>query len=235
MLEKIELFKTVSHGLLGKMESAAALIEPASNARLFVQSDIADAVYVVVAGEGHVRIGATDQNGKSLMIELFALGELFGEIAVIDGSTRTADAVVQGRVKLLRIPGTAFLDLLRASPELGIGLCRMMASRLRRTFELFQSASFEPLESRLARQLIYLAELSGSPAEHGTRLNGRYRQSDLADLLGVTPRSIISLFNIWRSSEILHYDATQGVVVLRDKNALRAIFASDSPQPLNRS
>lgn len=225
MLGNIEIFKAVPDTLLGKLQAGAALIEPPNNARLFMQTDIADAVYVVVAGDGHVRLGATDRNGKSLMVEIFALGDLFGEIAVIDGSTRTAEAMVQGRVKLLRIPADVFLDVLGASPELGIGLCRMMANRLRRTFELFQSASFDSLESRLARQLIYLAESSGHSTELGTRLTGRYRQSDLADLLGVTPRSIISLFNVWRKSEIIDYDSIKGVVLIRNKKVLRSLFS----------
>ncbi len=225
MLGGITLFKTMPLPLLRKLEEGAALIEPANNTRLFVQADPADAVYVIIAGDGQVRVGASDRNGKSLMIEVFALGDLFGEIAVIDGSKRTAEALVQGRVKLLRIPGGLFLDVLGNSPELGIALCRTMANRLRRTFVLLQSASFEPLECRLARQLIYLADLSGKRLEQGIRLDGRYRQSDLADLLGVTPRSIITLFNAWRASEILEYDGSRGVVILRNEGALRALCA----------
>jgi hypothetical protein len=64
-----------------------------------------------------------------------------------------------------------------------------MTPRLRRTYELFQDAAFESLEGRLARQVLYLAEREGRPTPQGLRLAHRFRQADLADLLGATTRS----------------------------------------------
>ena len=91
------------------------------------------------------------------MIEVFGAGDIFGEIGVIESSTRTADAVVEGRVRLLRINSGVFLDVLLSSPVVGANLCRLLAARLRRTFALFRDATFESLEVRLARQVLYLA------------------------------------------------------------------------------
>ena len=53
------------------------------------------------------------------MIEICRVGDIFGEVAVIDGSTRTADAVAEGRIRLLRINGRVFLDVLHTNPVLG--------------------------------------------------------------------------------------------------------------------
>jgi CRP-like cAMP-binding protein len=137
----------------GQLERVSVSTEPRDDAEVFGQSDPADAVYAIVAGDGHVRIGAINQRGKSVMVELFRAGDIFGEIGVIDGRTRSAAAVAEGRVKLLRIPGSAFLHALSRSPALGEALCRSLGQHLRRTFELFQDASFETLEVRLTRQV----------------------------------------------------------------------------------
>ena len=122
---------------------------------------------------------------------------------MIDGGSRTAASVAEGRVRLVKIRGAAFLAALARSPELGEALCRMMAKRLRRTFELFQDATFETLEVRLARQVLYLAARGGRQTPQGLRLADRLRQADLADLLGATTRSIITILNAWRAGGLV--------------------------------
>ena len=161
LLAAVTAFVNLEHAARAKLECGSLVSEPRDGAEVFSQGDTSDAVYAIVGGNGHVRIGAIDRRSKSLMVELFHTGDIFGEIGVIDGGSRSATAVVEGRVRLVRIPGAAFLSALSQDPSLGEALCRSLAERLRRTFELFQDASFERLEVRLARQLLYLADREG--------------------------------------------------------------------------
>ena len=134
------------------------------------------------------------------MVEGARAAEIFGEIGVFDGSPRTATAVAEGRVRLVN-PRGDFLAALASCPTLGETLCRMLAQRLRRTYELFQDAAFETLEVRLARQVLYLAASEGRATQQGLRLTHRLRQpAYLADLLGATTRSIITILNAWRTA-----------------------------------
>src|SRR6185437_4119547 len=168
-----------------------------------------------------VRIGAMSRSSKGLMIEGFNLGEIFGEIGVIDGSAGTADAVAVGRLRLLRIDNYTFLDTLNHHATLGANLCRLLADRLRRTFDLLQDATFESLEVRLARQVLYLARRGSRRTAQGQQLSGRFRQSDLADLLGATTRSIITILNAWRASGLVVYDPASAQLTLCREEALR--------------
>ena len=129
------------------------------------------------------------------MVEIFRAGEIFGEIGVIDGRVRTTTATAAGRLRLMKIRQTVFLAALANYPTVGEALCRMLAQRLRRTYELFQDATFETLKVRLARQIVYLASSEGRRTSQGVRLTHRLRQGDLADLLGATTRSIITILN----------------------------------------
>ena len=212
-----------------RLEQNSTIIEPRDGAEVFAQSDPANAVYAIVGGDGRVRIGAIDRRSKSLMVEVFGAGDIFGEIGVIDGGTRTAAAVAEGRVRLMRIPGKTFLDLLSRNPALGEALCRSLAQRLRRTFELFEGASFETLEVRLARQVLYLADREGRQTDQGLRLTQRLRQGDLADLLGATTRSIITILNGWRAAGLVLYDADKALLTLCNPSALRALGSADAP------
>jgi CRP/FNR family cyclic AMP-dependent transcriptional regulator len=225
-LASIAIFQGMAGEHLDRLALASTMQEPRDGATIFSQGDPADAVFAIIGGEGQVRIGAVDRNSKALMVELFRPGEIFGEIGVIDGGTRSASAVAEGKVRLAKIRGAAFVDALASSPALGDAMCRMMAQRLRRTFELFQDATFETLEVRLARQFLYLAARGGRQTPRGLRLADRLRQGDLADLLGATTRSIITILNAWRASGVVVYDTDRALLTVGDMAALRGIVES---------
>jgi CRP-like cAMP-binding protein len=227
-LSSISVFQNLSNAERDRLSGGSTTFEPRDGATIFTQGDPADAVYGVVAGDGHVRVGAVDQRSKALMVEVLRAGEIFGEIGVIAGGSRTASAVAEGRVQLAKISGAVFLSVLAISPALGEALCRLMAERLRRTFELFQDATFETLDVRLARQILYLAEREGRATAQGVRLAGRFRQTDLADLLGATTRSIITILNAWRAEGLVTYDAAKALLTVRDTAALQAIVGASA-------
>ena len=229
-LASFAVFKGLSGEALSLLERGSGVLEPRDGATIFLQGDLADAVYAIIAGDGNVRIGAIDRNSKGLMVEVFRAGEIFGELAVIDSGFRSASAVAEGRVRLVKIRAPVFLATLASFPPLGDALCRMMARRLRRTFELFQDATFETVEVRLARQVLYLAEREGRVTQEGVRLAHRFRQADLADLLGATTRSIITILNAWRSSGLVTYDTDRALLTVRDVAALQAITEAGHKQ-----
>ena len=144
-----------------RLERAGTVSEPRDGTTVFDQGDPGNAIYAIVGGDGHVRIGTINRRSKSRMVEIFRVGDTFGEIGVIDSGVRSAAAVAEGRVRLLRIPAPIFLQALARNPSLGEALCRSLAQRLRRTFSLFQDASFKRWSKRLARQVLYLADREG--------------------------------------------------------------------------
>lgn len=227
VLRNVAVFQGISPPELAAVEARSRLFEPGDGTRIFSQGDAADAVYAIAAGAGHVRIGALDRSSKGLMIEVFTAGDIFGEIGVISSGTRTADAVVEGRVSLLRITSGVFLDALHSNPVLGANLSRMLADRLRRTFAMFRDAAFESLEVRLARQVLYLAGRESRRTERGIQLVGRFRQGDLADLLGATTRSIITILNAWRADGLVIYDPASGQLTLCREADLQQMIGAD--------
>jgi CRP/FNR family cyclic AMP-dependent transcriptional regulator len=231
----VTAFKGMDPAVLDRIEARSRMIEPRDGTQIFAQGDAADAVYAIVAGEGHVRIGKIDRTSKGLMIAISGAGDIFGEVAVIDGSTRTADAVAEGRVRLLRISGSVFIETLESNAALGANLCRIFASQMRRTSDLLHDAAFESLEVRLARQVLYLARREGRRTEQGLQLAGRFRQSDLADLLGATTRSIITILNAWRASGLVIYDPARAQLTLSGGPGLEALAGSvEQPERILR-
>ncbi len=215
------LFEGVRPEDCTRLLAAASMRDLAENEVVFRQGDPAGAAYVVAGGTGNVRAGAAGGAQKQLMVEIFRQGDLFGELAALDGTRRSAEATaLGGPVHLAVLPAKAFRDALAEVPRLGANLALLLAARVRRTFTLLQDATFERLEIRLARQLLYLARRDGRPAPGGVRLGQRVNQDDLADLMGATTRSVITILNAWRADGMLRYDARTGRVTLPDPDRL---------------
>lgn len=215
------LFEGVRPEDCTRLLAAASMRDVVENDFVFRQGDTAGAAYIVSGGGGKVRVGALGGAEKQLMVEIFTQGDLFGELAALDGTDRSAEAVaLGGPVRLAVLPAAPFREALAQVPRLGANLALMLAARLRRTFTLLQDATFERLEIRLARQLLYLAKRDGRPGADGVRLAQRVNQDDLADLMGATTRSVITILNAWRSDGTLRYDARTGRVTLPDPERL---------------
>jgi CRP-like cAMP-binding protein len=108
---------------------------------------------------------------------------------------------------------------------LGMNVCRMLAKRLRRTFTLMEDATFESLEVRLARQVLHLAKREGRRTGNSVQLTGRFRQGDLADLLGATTRSIITILNAWRASGLVAYDPQKARLTICREEELQRLLS----------
>ena len=89
-------------------------------------------------------------------------------------------------------------------------------------------ATFESLEARLARQVLYLGRREGRRTEQGLQLAGRFRQSDLADLLGATTRSIITILNAWRADGLVIYDAARAQLTLCREAELQRLVGPET-------
>ena len=178
---------------------------------------------------GMVRISTLGESGKRIVVEIFRDGELFGELGVIDEAARTADAIAYGPAELLVIPSTAFNLLLDDSARFGKNMLGMVTRRLRRTYSLLEDASLLNLELRLAKQVLYLMGL-GATGGQKVRIHSRMHQEDLADLLGATSRSIITILNKWRTGQLATFDGRSAQLTILDLDRFRALV-----EPCERS
>ncbi|HEX3350561.1 MAG TPA: Crp/Fnr family transcriptional regulator [Acetobacteraceae bacterium] len=187
---------------------------------LFARGDPARTVYLILSGS--VRISTSAASGKRITVSIFQRYDMIGEIAVVDRGTRTADAIAMGPVELASIPGSTFLDVLADSAVLANHLLRAAITRLRHTYVLLEDASLRSLELRFARMILHLAKL-GATGDSRVRLQVRMHQDELADLLGVTTRSIINVLNKWRADQLVNFDGRTAQLTILNFDRFRAL------------
>ena len=139
----------------------------AQNTRLFRQGDKGDAMYLIESGR--VRISIRDEEDQEVILAELAQGDFFGEMSIIDGRQRSADAKVIDDAQLAILSRDAFLTFVRSNPDVALEMLSALTDRLRRTDELLRSRVSrnvnEEQEARLTvadRAADLIAEFGGS-------------------------------------------------------------------------
>jgi CRP/FNR family transcriptional regulator, cyclic AMP receptor protein len=107
------------------------------NTRLFRQGDKGDAMYLIESGR--VRISIHDDDRQEVTLAELAQGDFFGEMSIIDGRQRSADAHVIEDARLAILSRDAFLSFVRTNPDVALEMLSALTDRLRRTDDLLRS------------------------------------------------------------------------------------------------
>jgi CRP-like cAMP-binding protein len=187
---------------------------------LFARGDPGDALYGVRRGQ--IAISRTTGSGRQLTLSILGPGDIFGEIAILDGQPRSADAAASGPAELFVIRRNDFQDLLRRQPEITFRIVELLCERLRSSSERLEEASFLPLKPRLARRLLKHSEDFGSDIA--------ITQEDLSILVGAGRETVNRQLQKWQKSGILRLGRARVVIldpVRLEQEAAEADAASD--------
>jgi CRP/FNR family transcriptional regulator, cyclic AMP receptor protein len=178
---------------------------------IFQRGDNGSSLMAVL--RGRVRISSVSGEGKEVTLNVINPGEIFGEIALLDGEPRSADANAIEDTTLLIVERRHFLPFLRQSEGLFLRLLAVLCSRLRRTSTALEEIALFDLPVRLARVLLKLAEDYGRTNSGGTRIDLKLSQRDLSNLVASSRESVNKQLRTWRDSGAV--DMEDGFIVLR--------------------
>ena len=182
----------------------------------------------MACAKGAVRVSSTSLSGKQITFTYVEPGIWFGDVAILDGDTRTHDGYAHGETSILCVAKADFQKILATHVELYDALLRLQARRIRQLFGLVEDLNTLPLRSRLAKQLLHLARSYGVPSlHHGseTRIGLHLAQEELAQLLGASRQRVNQELKAMEREEILRIEP--GGLVIRDREALLRISASE--------
>ncbi len=169
--------------------------------------------------QGRVRISAYSEDGREIILNMIEPGQLFGEIALLDGKERSADATVMGKTTLLVLDRRNFVPFLEANPKIMIRLFDVLCNRLRQTSEMVESIAFLDFGARLAKLLLHMAENYGVENDKGLLINFRISQADLGNLIASTRESVNRQLNAWVQEGIIALEG--GRIVILDREMLQ--------------
>jgi len=183
----VPLFEELSAAELERIAVVAVPRSFPKAVRVFHEGDSSDACYIVRSGD--LRVTREHSDGRAIALATLGVGDIFGELAMLDGGTRSASVETLNDSELLALPARDVRRLLSDHPDIAVKLIVALTRRLRETNERVARQSFQTVPSRVAGVLSQLVAEDALP-EGREGITVRMTQADLAQLAGTSRESV---------------------------------------------
>jgi CRP-like cAMP-binding protein len=221
LLRNHPLFRNLSPTVIEHLGSYMKTRRVARGAAIFAKGDPGSGLMGIL--KGTVKISVASADGKDVVLNIFREGDLFGEIALLDGRPRTADATAMSDCELVVIERRDFVPFLRDNPDVTLKFIEILCSRLRHTSEQVQDVTFLNLPARLAKALL---ELTGAADASAPQRKVTITQREISQIIGRSRESTNKQLRAWVKRGWVRLERG-GVSVLEPKK-LAALAAEGS-------
>jgi CRP-like cAMP-binding protein len=173
-----------------------------------------------------VKIFSDSSGRKKKTFAYLGAGDFFGEMALIEGGTRTASATAVEDSRLLVIRKRDFQGLLERDPALVRYLLKAVCARLRHANEEIEGLLFRNVLGRVAKAVLGLARRSGEAWNGGLAFKQRYTQQELAEYVGTTREPLTRAISSLRRAGLVAMTA-DGRYAVPDAAKLAALCSND--------
>jgi CRP-like cAMP-binding protein len=216
LLGNCSLFSGLSPQERDAMAALARIRVLEAGQPIFAISDPGEQMMAVLSGT--VRISVPSPDGKELLLAIIQPGEIFGELAVLDGKKRSADAVAEQTCTLAVLERRDVFSFLERNPSAWPKLVEVLCSRLRRTDQVLAEVALLQIPTRLAKMMVRVLD-SNLPADHTAKI--QFSQRELASMVGGTRETVNKCLRKWQSSGIVQ--VTEGSILVLNRSALETL------------
>lgn len=216
MLRLNPIFGDLGPAIIDTLAGLCSIKTLKAGALLFQKGDPGDALFGVRRGQ--ISIEFTTDDGRRVILAALGSGDVFGEIALLDGQGRTADAVAAEATELFVLRRPDVLAYIAREPSVGIKLLEIVCQRLRSVSGQIEQSLTLRLEARLAARLVLLAD------DFGEEIT--ITQENLARHVNATRESVNRQLQTWQGLGYL--EVRRGRVVLKELAAMKAISKTNA-------
>ena len=205
----IPLFSELNEDELNSLSKVSVRQTYKKDNMVLIEEEVGSTMFVILSGR--IKISRISDEGREVILSILVDGDFFGEMAILDGQTRSANAVTLEDTEMLIIRRENFLQMLHDYPQVAINLLKELAHRLRRSDAQIKSLSLQNALGRVASTLLRIADDSGIIKQGIVEITQLPPQQDLANMAG-TSRETIS--RVIKSLGQLGYVKKQGSKLL---------------------
>jgi len=184
-------------------------------ATLFSKGDPGNSLYAVISGT--VKMSISSPDGRNAILNIVGPGEIFGEIALLDGQPRSTDAIANSNCELFVIDRREFIPFVKEQPALAMKFIELLCERLRSTSDQVEQIILQNLPGRLASALLRLSEKHKTSAPQGRTI--AITQQEISEMVGMTRESINKQLRAWAGRDWVRLE--HGAIVVLNAEMLR--------------
>lgn len=216
-LNKVPLFSELDDGELQQLASVVREHHYKKHTTIVHVDDPGNALYILKSGL--VKVTIEDHDGYEMILRILYPTDCFGDMSLLDGEPRSATITTLEPSEALTISRDHFLSIIEKSPKILLKVAAMLSKRLRKTNDLIHSLAFFDVYGKVARTLLNLAQERGRVTEHGTVIDMRLTQQELAELAGMTRETMARTLREFQQAGCIRVES--GVISILALDMLR--------------
>ena len=207
LLRKIPLFSPLSDEILSNLSTTVRLQNIKQGQVIFRKGDEGTALYILRSGT--IKIVLPSRLGAEIIVSIFSDGDFFGEMALLDGEPRSADAVAIKPSELLVLSRNDFLSFLQSDVNAVNAILSVLTKRMRKTHDLLEDVCFLTISQRLSKLILELGKIYGRNEGDSIILDISLTQKELGDMIGATRESINKELKMLRERGLIEMKGNQ--------------------------
>ena len=185
LLRNISLFEGVCDDEMMAVVAKSRVVDYKKKSIIVTEGDESDAMYIVLSGS--LRVYTTNENGKELTLRILNTGDHFGELAIIDGESRSASVVCDSDASFLVLRKSQVYDVVSNSSRLALNLTTQLAQRVRELTKKLEIFGTVNAPGRVAWCLLELGEEN----DNGLHIKSGVTHRQIAEMTGCS-REMVS-------------------------------------------
>ncbi len=205
LLQSVALFWDLSEEELGYISQKMIARHYETGKFIFLEDSEGEQCFFVV--QGSVKVTRLSKDGREVILAMLNEGEFFGEMALLDGESRSANVIALEDTEVLTLNREDFLVVLHDYPQIAIQLLKEMADRLRKSDRQIASLSLSDAEKRIALCIIRFADEQGIIKRGQVSIPKMPIQQDIANMAGTSRETVSRAINLLEKE---HFIKRQG-------------------------
>ena len=200
-LSSVSIFSDLSDSELGNIKTLCQTRKYPKNSMIILEEEMGDVVFIVMSGT--VKITRVNDEGKEVILAMLGSGEVFGEMAILDGESRSANALAQENCEVVTINREEFLNLIKTNNKVALNLMTEFAVRLRKSDQQIEALSLDDAEHRIGVSILNLAEEMGVIRKGAVTVDNLPYQQDIANMAGTSRETVSRVMKIFEERGLI--------------------------------
>lgn len=211
-LARIPGFKGLGAAALAELGQVARLAGYARGQTIVSQGEAGNSLFAI--DTGYLKVSVFGSGGTLSTLGVMGPGEVFGEMALLDGGPRSATVTALTRASLVVVDRGPFRALVAGASPLGAAMLELLARRLRVLTERSDDLTVLSVGGRLAKQVLLLGQRHGTAVgPQRLRIGVRLSQQELGEMIGATRESVNKHLRIWEEESVLRKEGGHLVIL----------------------
>ena len=219
-LESINLFYNIKDDFLDHAATLCKTKKYPKSSMIILEEEYGDRLFIIK--NGTVKITRVNDEGKEVIIALLGAGDFFGEMAILDGKSRSANALAQENCELVTVNKEDFLDMLKNNFQMCMNLLEELAVRLRKSDQQIEALSLSDAEHRIGVSILNLAEDRGVIKKGEVTIESLPYQQDIANMAGTSRETVSRVLKLFEDRMLV--SKTGHTLKISDYKFFKRIF-----------